>query len=219
MTTPRATATGLYCELYWGENLSETWSFGPAQPRVLAAPDEAAPLPLYGFALPEEPYLLAEFSPADGAYRVYPAPGMRVERRAGAKQPFTPAQTLPGERPSVLLGAGEVLRLSAGELSLHVHPSVVSKRVQGLRAKDAVMVAAGILAFIGLPVAFLAYGPDPARQVEMTERALAAKREKDAAKREALGVATPAREMTQEELEAEEDGGTTVLLPNRITVE
>jgi hypothetical protein len=48
----RQASAGLFCELYWGTSLAEAWSFGPEQPRVLAAPDEKAPLPLYGFTLP-----------------------------------------------------------------------------------------------------------------------------------------------------------------------
>jgi hypothetical protein len=216
MHPSRPAATGLYCELYWGENLSEAWSFGPEQTRIVAAPDETAPLPLYGFHLPEEPFLLAEH--VEGAYRVYPTPQMRVERRS-AKGRFQDAAASGAPRPYVLLGEGEVLRLSQGELSLHVHPSVVRERVRGMRVKDGVMIALGIVAFLSLPLGFLAFGPDPARQVEMAERALSLQREREAAKREALGITAPARELTHEEIEALEGDGGTVLLPNRITVE
>lgn len=217
-SAPRPSATGLYCELYWGENLSEAWSFGPEKPRVLAAPDEAAPLPLYGFRLPEEPFLLAEH--VEGSYRIYPTPGMRVERR-GKGQPFAHAEPTQAPRPYVVLGEGEVLRLSEGELSLHVHPSVVRERVRGMRASDAVMLALGLLLFVSLPLGFLAFGPDPARQLELAQRMLALQREKEDAKREELGVTSPARELTAAELEAlqQPDGGTTVVLPMRLRVE
>ena len=217
-TAPRPAATGLYCELYWGENLSEAWSFGPELPRVLAAPDESAPLPLYGFRLPEEPFLLAEH--VEGQYRVYPAPGMRVERRRKGA-PFTAAEPTQAPRPYVILGEGEVLRLSEGELSLHVHPSVVRERVRGMRVRDGVMLALGLALFVSLPLGFLAFGPDPARQMELAQRMLALQREKEEAKREALGVTSPARELTDAEREAlqQPDGGSTVVLPMRLRVE
>jgi hypothetical protein len=80
------------------------------------------------------------------------------------------------------------------------------------------MLALGLAVFISLPLGFLAFGPDPARQLEMAQRALAAQREKDEARREALGVSAPGRELTQEELQAR-DGGTTIVLPNRVRVE
>jgi len=215
-STPRPpSATGLYCELYWGENLSEAWSFGPEQARVLAAPDEAAALPRYGFHLPAEPFLLAER--VEGHYRIYPAPGMRVERRQRG-QPFVPAQATSGERPYVTLGEGEVLRLSQGELSLHVHPSVVRERVQGMRPRDGVMLAVGLALFLSLPLGFLAFGPDPARQLEVAQRMLALQREKEEAQREALGVTAPARELTEAERQ-ELDGGSTVVLPMRLSVD
>ena len=216
MHPSRPAATGLYCELYWGQNLSEAWSFGPEQARVLAAPDEAAPLPLYGFQLPEEPFLLAEH--VEGRYRIYPAPGMRVERRSKG-QPFAAAPTTAGARPYVTLGDGEVLRLSEGELSLHLHPSVVRERVRGMRVRDGVMLAVGLATFISLPLGFLAFGPDPARQLEVAQRMLEVQRQKEEARREALGVTSPARELSDEELEALQGDGGTVVLPMRLTVE
>jgi hypothetical protein len=217
-TAAKPAATGLYCELYWGANLSEAWSFGPELPRVLAAPDEAAPLPLYGFRLPEEPFVLAEH--VEGRYRVYPTPAMRVERRRKG-EPFTPAEPTQAARPYVTLGEGEVLRLSEGELSLHVHPSLVRERVRGMRVRDGVMLAAGLLLFLSLPVGFLAFGPDPARQMELAQRMLAVQREKEEAKREELGVTSPARELTEAERQAlqQPDGGSTVVLPMRLRVD
>lgn len=216
MRTTYPAATGLYCELYWGQNLSEAWSFGPEQARIVAAPDEAAPLPLYGFRLPEEPFVLAEH--VEGAYRVYPTPQMRVERRQ-ARGTFQRAVPSGAPRPYVVLGEGEVLRLSEGELSLHLHPSVVRERTRRIEPKHGVMIALGVIAFLSLPLGFLAFGPDPARQLEMAERALAAQRERDAAKRESLGVTAPGRALTPQEIEALEADGGTILLPNRITVE
>ena len=74
----RQVNVGLFCELYWGTSLAEAWSFGPEQPRVLAAPDEKAPLPLYGFTLPEEPFLLAERT--EHGYRIFVPPSVKLER-------------------------------------------------------------------------------------------------------------------------------------------
>jgi hypothetical protein len=67
-------------------------------------------------------------------------------------------------------------------------------------------------------VGFLAFGPDPARQLEVAQRMLALQREKEEAQREALGVTAPARELTKAERQAQ-DGGSTVVLPMRLSVE
>jgi len=100
-----------------------------------------------------------------------------------------------------------------------VHPSVVRERVRGMRVRDGVMLAVGLAAFISLPVGFLAFGPDPARQLEVAQRMLEVQRQKEEARREALGVTSPARELSDEELEALQGDGGTVVLPMRLTVE
>ena len=128
---------GLFCELYWGTTLNEARSFGPELPRVLAAPDETVGLPLYGFTLPEEPYLLAERT-AQG-YRIFVPPTTRLERsrRGDAFRPVPDAELQRTEgRAWVELTREDRLRLSQGELSLLLAPSVAGKRPPALGLKD-----------------------------------------------------------------------------------
>ncbi len=128
---PRAMSTkakadgGLFCELYWGTNLAEAWSYGPEHARVHAAPDEKAPLPLYGFTLPEEPFLLAERTSA--GWRIHLPPATRVERKLKGdgygSVPETDLRLQDGCR-SVGLAEGMTLRRSEGQVSLSGQGSV-----------------------------------------------------------------------------------------------
>jgi hypothetical protein len=192
--------TGLFCELYWGTNLSEAWSFGMEQPRVLAAPDETVPLPLYGFTLPEEPFLLAEHTPR--GWRVFPPPAVRVERsrRRDAFHPVPTSEFQQHEgRLCLELTGEETLRLIEGELSLQLQPSVAGKRVAGLRLRDYGWLAVVAVLFLSMPLGFLIAGPDPQRMAESQARALNQAREREAAERKRLGVDTPPRPLSEEE--------------------
>lgn len=200
---------GLYCELYWGTNLSEAWSYGPEQAHVHAAPDEKAPLPLYGFTLPEEPFLFAERT--ERGWRIHLPPAVRAERRVrgdgfGAV-PDTELRRQDG-RASVELSDGMTLRLSEGELHLVVQGSVVKERVGRLQWKDMGWLAVVSALFLSLPVGFLIAGPTPERKAESNARALKAAAEKEAERRKALGLDTPLRPLTDSERAAQQaDGG------------
>ncbi|MET0402510.1 MAG: hypothetical protein ABW123_08905 [Cystobacter sp.] len=190
----KASHDGLFCELYWGTTRNEAWNFGPEQTRVLAAPDETVALPLYGFTLPEEPFLLAERTAA--GYRIFIPPASRVERsqKGGAFLAVSePEWSRAGASAWVDLTPEDRLRLTQGALSLLLAPSVAGKRAGGLSAKDLGLLGMLITLLLSIPVGLLFAGHSPERMAESNARALAAAREKEQAERKRLGVDTPAR--------------------------
>lgn len=218
-TRPEANA-GLFCELYWGTNRAEAWSFGPEQPQVRAAPDEKAPLPLYGFTLPEEGFLLAERT--EQGYRVYVPPAARLERsqRKDAFREVSPSQLPQHEgRAYVELTEGVSLRLIEGQLTLLVQPSVAQDRVGRHRLRDLAWLAVVAVLFLSAPVGFLLAGPSsPEQMAESNARALKAAREKEEKRRRDLGLDTPRRPMTEEEKKQlqppqQPDGGSRMNIP------
>jgi hypothetical protein len=200
---------GLFCELYWGENLSEARSVGPEVTRVLAAADEGAPLPLYGFTLPEEPWLLGE-PVRGGGYRIYPPPAARVEFRRG-RGPFEPvpdaAYAQSGGRRCLALEGDTTLRLVEGALSLRLQPSVVRERAPGVRLRELSWLALAVLLFLSAPLGFLLAGPDPTEVAESNARTLSRAREREAEERRRLGVDTPLRPLAPGEGPQRADAG------------
>ncbi|WP_223635027.1 hypothetical protein [Corallococcus sp. EGB] len=206
---------GLFCELYWGTSLAEAWSYGPERGQVHAAPDEAAPLPLYGFTLPEEPFLLAERTPK--GWRIHVPPSARVEKSIqGADfHPVGPEELTgaPG-RAAVELHEGTTLRLMEGELRLLVQPSVVKERAGRFRARDVAWLITVAILFLSAPIAFLAMGPNPARIAANNARALQVAHDKEEARRKALGLDQPLKPLTEAERAAQQqDGGARVTVP------
>ncbi|MBZ4371056.1 hypothetical protein [Corallococcus sp. AS-1-6] len=220
MPTPSAPSAsvadgGLFCELYWGTSLAEAWSYGPELGQVHAAPDETAPLPLYGFTLPEEPFLLAERTPK--GWRIHVPPSARVEKRlkGDAFQPVGPDELTgaPG-RTAVELHEGMTLRLVEGELNLLVQPSVVKERAGRFLVKDVAWIITVAILFLSAPVAFLVMGPDPARMAANNARALQAAHDKEEARRKAMGLDQPLKPMTEaERATQQQDGGARVTVP------
>ncbi|RKG59028.1 hypothetical protein D7X30_13445 [Corallococcus sp. AB011P] len=220
MPTPSATSAsvadgGLFCELYWGTSLAEAWSYGPELGQVHAAPDEAAPLPLYGFTLPEEPFLLAERTPK--GWRIHVPPSARVEKRLKGNdfQPVGPDELTgaPG-RTAVELHEGMTLRLVEGELNLLVQPSVVKERAGRFLVKDVAWIITVAILFLSAPVAFLVMGPDPARMAANNARALQVAHDKEEARRKAMGLDKPLKPLTETERAAQkQDGGARVTVP------
>jgi hypothetical protein len=209
---------GLFCELYWGTTLNEARSFGPELPRVLAAPDETVSLPLYGFSLPEEPFLLAERT--ERGYRIFVPSTMRLERsrRGDAFRPVPAAELQrTGERAWVELTRDDRLRLSQGELSLLLAPSVAGKRPAALGLKDFGWLAMVTVLFLSLPVGFLLAGPSPERMAESNARALTQAREREQAERKRLGVDSPARPISPDTA-ARPDAGARTTLPANLGV-
>lgn len=214
----KANNDGLFCELYWGTTLNEARGFGPEEERVLAAPDETVPLPLYGFTLPEEPFVLAERT--EGGYRVYVPPAARVERsqRGDAFRPVR-AEELQrtGERAWVVLAPDDKLRLLEKDLSLVLTHSVAGKRPASLGLKDIGWLAVVSALFLSLPVGFLIAGPTSERMAESNARAIAGAREREQAERKRLGVDTPPHPLTPRDAQAPDAGtgtGTKVVPAN-----
>jgi hypothetical protein len=208
---------GLFCELFWGTTRNEVWSFGPEQSRVLAAQDEKTALPLYGFTLPEEPFLLAERT--EQGYRVFVPPAARVERsrRGEAFRPVPEAELQrTGDRTWVELTREDLLRLREGDLSLHLTYSVAGKREAAVRLRDLGWVAMGAALFLSLPIGFLFAGPSPERMAESNARAIKAAREREEAERKRLGVDQPARPISPDAQQP--DAGVKTLLPANLGV-
>ena len=203
---------GLYCELHWGTELSEAWSFGPEVAEVHAAADETAALPLYGFTLPEEPFLLAERSGT--GLRIFVPPQSRVEQRPGkqdAWRPVEPGVDARGRRFVELQGESAV-RLLEGELALWLQPSLRRFRVAKLGARELLWMGALAFLFLSAPLGFFAMWPDPAKQAESNARAIETARAKAQAERRALGVDDRMKAMPS----APAPDGGTVPLPLRI---
>ncbi|WP_244237987.1 hypothetical protein [Corallococcus terminator] len=211
---------GLFCELYWGTSLAEAWSYGPELRQVHAAQDETAPLPLYGFTLPEEPFLFAERTPK--GWRIHVPPSARVERSLKgdvfhdvAPEEFTGA---PG-RVSLELREGMTLRLVEGELRLLVQPSVVKERADRFRVRDVAWIIIAALLFLSAPLAFLTMGPDPQRIAASNARALQNAHDKEEARRKALGLDQPMKPLSAEEKASrQQDGGARLTVPASLGV-
>jgi len=212
----KAKHDGLFCELYWGTTRNEAWNFGPELERVLAAPDETAPLPLYGFTLPEEPFLIAERTPQ--GYRVHVPPASRVERsqRGDAFRAVPDAELgRTGERAWVDVTPEERLRLVQGELALLLSPSVAGKRAGGLQGKDLGLLLMLAALLLSVPVGLMLAGHSPEHMAESNARALEAARELERAERQRLGVDTPARPLVRD---AQSDGGVKATVPANLGV-
>ncbi|HVG61243.1 MAG TPA: AgmX/PglI C-terminal domain-containing protein [Hyalangium sp.] len=111
--------TQLYLELYWGGIRRDARRFAPGKEPLKAATDELAPMPLWGFALPEEGFTLAE--PLSDAFRLFVPPGSAVEM-ANAGGRYQPVQInaleTEGSRRYITLRDGSAARLSQGNMSL-----------------------------------------------------------------------------------------------------
>jgi hypothetical protein len=213
----KASHDGLYCALYWGTTRNEAWNFGPEQRQVHAAPDEGVALPLYGFTLPEEPFLLAERT-AQG-YRVFVPPACQVERsRRGDAFRGVAGEELgrTGERTWVELAPEDRLRLTQGELSLHLAGSVAGKRAGGLQARDLGLLAMLGALLLSIPVGLLFAGHSPEHMAESNARALEEARALEKAERQRLGVDTPARPIVREA--HEQDAGVKATVPANLGV-
>ncbi len=131
----------LFVEMYWGDTrkMARSYSRIDAKKHLVAAADDNADLPLYGFPLEQPSFVFAE-QKAD-LYRVYVPPGAAVERRAQDGK-FYPVQleTLeqgPDSRRCVTLGTGHAVRFSSGRdvmLMAYVQPAIPRPFVNPLRS-------------------------------------------------------------------------------------
>jgi outer membrane biosynthesis protein TonB len=130
---PGKGAAQLYLELYWGAVRRDARRFAPdAKKPVKAAVDELAPMPLWGFALPEggDDFTLAES--VNGNYRLFVPPGTDVEKANGDGR-FAPVTTAAlesdGSRRFVTLRDGAAARLTQGKMSLVAYAAPTPERV------------------------------------------------------------------------------------------
>ncbi len=183
----RAPLHGLFCELHWGPELTTVRSFDASVGAVRAAPDEQAPVPLYGFDIPDAGWVLAERTD-QGGYLIFPPPGTRAHRRLGGGRPEAVEPTAgPDGRPSLRLSGDERITLSVPdrELRIELFPSVVNQRVDGLPLEKRVGVIIAILAAFLLPLGFIAFRPDAEEIAEKNAKTLeAAQRKKDAQRKQ-----------------------------------
>jgi hypothetical protein len=122
--------TQLYLELYWGGIRRDARRFKPGKEPLKAATDELAPMPLWGFSLPEEGFTLAE--PISDAFRLFVPPGSAVElANAGSK--YQPVQInaleTEGSRRYITLRDGTAARLSQGNMSLVAYAAPPPEKV------------------------------------------------------------------------------------------
>ncbi|WP_223642637.1 AgmX/PglI C-terminal domain-containing protein [Corallococcus sp. EGB] len=129
---PGKGAAQLYLELYWGAVRRDARRFAPdAKKPVKAALEEQAPMPLWGFTLPEgDAFTLAES--VSGNYRLFVPPGTDVEKANGDGR-FTPVTTAAlesdGSRRFVTLRDGAAARLTQGKMSLVAYAAPAPERV------------------------------------------------------------------------------------------
>ncbi|AFE03938.1 FHA domain-containing protein [Corallococcus coralloides DSM 2259] len=129
---PGKGAAQLYMELYWGAVRRDARRFVPdAKKPVKAAVDELAPMPLWGFTLPEgDDFTLAES--VNGNYRLFVPPGTDVEK-AHSDGRFAPVTTAAlesdGSRRFVTLRDGAAARLTQGKMSLVAYAAPAPERV------------------------------------------------------------------------------------------
>ncbi|MBN9687988.1 AgmX/PglI C-terminal domain-containing protein [Corallococcus sp. NCSPR001] len=125
-------AAQLYLELYWGAVRRDARRFVPdAKKPVKAAVDELAPMPLWGFTLPEgDDFTLAES--VNGNYRLFVPPGTDVEKANGDGR-FAPVTTAAlesdGSRRFVTLRDGAAARLTQGKMSLVAYAAPAPERI------------------------------------------------------------------------------------------
>ncbi len=168
---------GLFLELYWGGVRRESRCFGrlPTKKPLLAAQHDAAAFPLWGFQLPEEPFVLAESDAAN--YRLFVPRGAVVERR-DARQRFVrvdPAQLeAVGGRRYLILANGGAARLSQGQMALLAYVQPRLKRPFANPFKGLPWLVLLMLAvFGGGFVAFLNFAPKPRELADFQQRTLA----------------------------------------------
>jgi outer membrane biosynthesis protein TonB len=171
---PGKGAAQLYLELYWGGVRREARRFRPDKQPVQAAANERAPMPLYGFNLPDEGFPLAES--LNGAYRLYVPPGSAVER-SGTDGRFQPVQAsaleADGNRRFVTLKDGTAARLSQGNMSLLAYAAPVPEKVWVNPLQGLPWVALACLAFFTAGLgAFVVMRPRSPESPDFTNKSL-----------------------------------------------
>ncbi|WP_257453065.1 AgmX/PglI C-terminal domain-containing protein [Archangium lipolyticum] len=163
----------LYLELYWGAVRRDARRFAPGK-KVQAAADEQAPMPLWGFQLPDEPFTLAES--ANDAFRLYVPKGAQVERTGpgGRYERVAPnALEADGERRFVTLRQGTAARLSEGKMSLVAYAAPLPEKVRVNPLKGLPWLAIGCFLFFSSALgSFIAFMPKRPEGADFTQKNL-----------------------------------------------
>ncbi len=168
----------LFLELYWGADRREARSFGRIQPKkpVRAAADESAAFPLWGFALPDEGWVLAEEAEAQNTYRLYLPPSAKAERWTG--RGFAPLSEgelkSDGQRRYLLLENGRGVRLLHGQMSLVAYVQPPQKRPFANPFARVSWLTVALLALFGTGFGyFLVKGPKPHQKADFIPKDVA----------------------------------------------
>ncbi len=130
----------LFVETYWGDTRRFAGAYRKidAKKKLIAKEDDAAALPLHGFALDGNDFVFAEQK--GDLYRVFVPPAAAVERRAQDGN-FYPVQTDtlevgPNQRRCITLGSGHAIRLSGADSMVvaYVQPAIPQPFVNPLKA-------------------------------------------------------------------------------------
>jgi hypothetical protein len=153
-------APRLFLELYWGGVRRHARSFQHFDKKkgLIAAEDEQAPMPLWGFGLQGQRFQFAE--ERGGVFRLYLPPGTSVEQRATDNNYYPveagQLEVGPGQRRCITLGAGHAVRLSGSDgmlLLAYVQAAIPRAPVNPLKGLP--WLAMGIL--VNLLVGFGAF--------------------------------------------------------------
>lgn len=177
VTSPTGARPKLYLELYWGEVRREARAFSDIDPKkpVRGGASDTLSVPLWGFSLPEDSFVLAE--QVGTAYRVYVPPAAVAEKQGAGATAFMPLQAKElesdGERRFVTLSNGTAARFSEGEMSLvaYVAPPPEKLQFNPLAGLPWLVIALCFLMGGGF-ASFLAFGPKPHDLPDFTARGL-----------------------------------------------
>ncbi|MFO0598527.1 MAG: AgmX/PglI C-terminal domain-containing protein [Myxococcaceae bacterium] len=168
----------LFVELYWGDTRKYANSYKRIDPKkkLVARPDDLAPLPLFGFPMEAEGFVFAE-QKAD-LFRVFVPPGAAVERRAQDGK-FYPVQldtleSAPDSRKCVTLGTGHAVRFTTGRdvlLMAYVQPAIPKPFVNPLKGLP--WLALAVLAlFMSAFATFVFYFAEMPQEADFTGKTL-----------------------------------------------
>ncbi|RKG87633.1 hypothetical protein D7V97_42995, partial [Corallococcus sp. CA053C] len=172
----RKGAAQLYLELYWGAVRRDARRFAPdAKKPVKAALEELAPMPLWGFTLPEgDDFTLAEA--VNGNYRLFVPPGTDVEK-ASADGRFAPVTSAAlesdGSRRFVTLREGVAARFTQGKMSLVAYAAPMPERIFVNPLKGLPWLTLFFLAIFGGGLGyFIATAPEGPATADFTQKNL-----------------------------------------------
>jgi outer membrane biosynthesis protein TonB/pSer/pThr/pTyr-binding forkhead associated (FHA) protein len=166
-------APRLYLELYWGAVRRDARSFARDKKPVIASDRDGAQVPLWGFALPEGDFVLAESDP--NGFRLYVPPSSTVEKRKGDH--FHPLgireMERDGGRAYIALAKGGAVRLAHGEMTLVAYVAPRPTRVFVNPLRGAPWLLLFFLAIFGTGfIYFVLFGPKPSETADFSGRNL-----------------------------------------------